>query len=142
MLPLDGWLFRTDPEHVGVEQEWYAPGIDTDEWEKVGIGMNWDVQGYPDYNGYGWYRRKVEMSKPAGKKAYLEFGAVDEEAVVYVDGERAGSHEKGVDGWDDTFRIDITEFLGEESEEHLIAVQVYDSMLAGGIWKPVWLEYE
>jgi len=38
--------------------------------------------------------------------------------------------------------VDITPFLTEKNEEHLLAVQVYDSMAAGGIWKPVMIVYE
>ena len=51
-------------------------------------GNGWESQGFADYLGLGWYRQ--QFSPPAGplpKHAYLYFGAVDEDAWLYLNGQ-------------------------------------------------------
>ena len=104
-------------------------------------GLKPCIVGY-DYNGFAWYRLSFTMANQPGKKTMLHFGAVDEEAVVYLDGKLAGTHNEGKNGWDKPFALDLTPRLTEEAKPHQIAIQVFDSMAAGGIWKPVYIRYE
>ena len=48
----------------------------------------------------------------------------------------AGEHANGPVGWDKRFLIDVTGQL-EPGKENVIVVRVYNSIGAGGIWKPV-----
>ena len=142
-LPLADWEFRLDPEKVGEKQKWMAPKPAGD-WKTISIGANWESQGY-DYNGVAWYRRTVSLRNRPGKHTILHFGAVDEQATVYIDGKRVGHNQGGPEGWeawDQPFAMDITGFLTDADATHLLAVRVFDISSAGGIWKPVWLEYE
>ena len=42
---------------------------------------------------YLWYFRTIQLPKiPAGKRLLLQFGAVDQDAVIYCNGKRAGGH--------------------------------------------------
>ena len=42
---------------------------------------------------YLWYFRTIQLPKiPAGKRLLLQFGAVDQDAVIYCNGKRAGYH--------------------------------------------------
>jgi hypothetical protein len=103
-----------------------------------------------------WYRRTFSVPAGwAGKRTLLHFGAVDWEAVVYVNGKKVGSHQGGFD----PFTFDITTALTREGPQELI-VGVYDPTDAGpqprgkqvrapggiyytpttGIWQTVWLE--
>jgi hypothetical protein len=141
VLPREGWLFRTDPQNVGLKEQWFRPDLDTKDWKPIKIGTNWESEGY-DYDGYAWYRLKVTLANREGKRTMLHFGAVDEEALVYLDGTPAGKHQEGLDGWDQPFALDITPLLTAQPQEHLLAVQVSDRMAAGGIWKPVFVQYE
>src|SRR3954464_1686404 len=53
-----------------------------------------------------WYRRTFELpSKWRGRRLLLNFGAVDFQAVVFVNGKEVGQHTGGYDG----FTLDITE---------------------------------
>ena len=61
---------------------------------------------------------------------------MDEEAWVWVNGKVSGEHAKGPEGWNQRFLIDVTEQL-EPGKKNVIAVRVYNSIAAGGIWKPV-----
>lgn len=102
-----------------------------------------------------WYRRII--NRPATKakeRVLLNFGAVDWQATVYVNGKEVGGHTGGYTA----FSIDITNALKPGSNE--LAVKVFDPTDAGigphgkqvlnpaniyytqssGIWQTVWLE--
>jgi beta-galactosidase/beta-glucuronidase len=142
-LPLEGWRFKLDPNHVGRQQEWFSRDMDASDWDEIRIGTNWESQGY-EYDGYAWYRREFEARNRKGQRTLLYFGAVDEQAVVYVDGKLAGTHKEGpqgYQGWNKPFSIDITRYLTDQREKHLLAVEVHDHAAAGGIWRPVFIQH-
>lgn len=103
-----------------------------------------------------WYQRTITLpAKPKNQNVLLNFGAVDWECDVFVNGKKAGSHKGGYDA----FTVDITPFLIKGSTQD-IAVRVYDPTSDGpqprgkqiknpnsiwytpvtGIWQTVWLE--
>jgi hypothetical protein len=102
-----------------------------------------------------WYRRTFSVPASwSGQRVLLNFGAVDWEATVYVNGQNLGVHRGGFDG----FSLDVTGALNGGSNE--LIVGVYDPTDAGGqpigkqrnspsgiwytsasgIWQTVWLE--
>jgi hypothetical protein len=103
-----------------------------------------------------WYRRTFVAPRPAGYRLLLNFGAVDWEAIVYVNGTSARVHRGGFD----PFTIDITDHLMPGNVEQELVVAVRDPTDAGeqprgkqvrrprgiwytavtGIWQTVWLE--
>ena len=99
----------------------------------------------------GWYRRIVSIPENWGdKRVILNFGAVDWEATVWVNGNQIGKHENGYL----PFEFDITDAL-TPGEPTCIVVRAYDAQdhgeqLAGkqigwyvrtsGIWQTVYLE--
>lgn len=131
------WKFRTDPKDRGTREKWYALRLDDNPpWKDIEIGEWWEPQGYL-YDGTAWYRVWVSIPKmPEGHRLYLYFGAVDEAARVYVNGSFAGAHDVGEAGWDQRFRIEVTDLIRPGSQ-NLIAVRVYGGILYGGIWKSV-----
>src|SRR5687767_9077965 len=103
-----------------------------------------------------WYKRSFQV--PRGwrdKRVLLNFGAVDWEAKVWVNGKEVGQHQGGYDA----FTFDITDALKANGENEL-RVSVWDPTDAGpqprgkqvrkpggiwytpvsGIWQTVWLE--
>src|SRR5262249_42171279 len=107
-------------------------------------------------NGRLWYRRTFEVPLSwRGRRLLLNFGAVDFEATVWVNGKQQGQHRGGYDG----FSLDITEALNPAGPNELV-VSVWDPTDAGtqprgkqvrktqsiwytstsGIWQTVWLE--
>ncbi len=107
-LPKDGWMFRIDPDELGVAQQWFAPDLDQQAWSPIEVGKFWHEQGW-DYDGYGWYRRSFAMdSIPAGKTILLAVGAADQSATVWLNGQKVGEHDVGGVGWDKLFTCDIT----------------------------------
>ena len=101
-----------------------------------------------------WYKRTFNHGPKQGEKTLLNFGAVDWEATVFINGTVVGSHKGGYTA----FTLDITSAL--KNGENEILVKVYDPTDQGyqphgkqvsspaniyytpssGIWQTVWLE--
>ena len=103
-----------------------------------------------------WYRRTFELDDSwKGKDVILNFGAVDFECRIWINGKFAGSHRGG----NLPFSFDITRFL-KRSGSQLVEICVADPTNAGtnargkqslhperiwytavsGIWQTVWVE--
>jgi hypothetical protein len=64
-----------------------------------------------------WYRRTFEVGpRPPGTRVVLHFGAVDDQATVWVNGRLAGRHVGGYT----PFRFDITDLLNDEGDQTLV----------------------
>lgn len=109
---------------------------------------------------YLWYERPLPLPSPvqeaaAGKRLLLHFGAVDQSAVVYVNGTEVCSHLGGYL----PFETDITPFLRNGDNSLMVCVQddsdaswhsrgkqtlkrggmFYTAQ--SGIWQTVWMEW-
>ena len=114
------------------------------------------ISGVMKHSDRLWYRRTfVVPAAWSGKRIMLNFGAVDFESEVYINGKSQGIHKGGYD----PFGYDITQSLTTGATQELI-VRVYDPTEAGGqprgkqttapggimytpstgIWQSVWLE--
>lgn len=102
--------------------------FDDSSWEKIGLPHSFSIPYFMSkefYTGYGWYRKDFTLnSNDIKKQIYLEFDGVFQEAEVFVNGHKAGSHVGGYTG----FSIDITEFATKG--DNTVAVRV------NNIWKP------
>ena len=130
------WRFRLDPQDAGVRERWWQTPIDR-EWSAIEIGDWWEPQLKTTYYGFAWYR--LEFDAPAtwqGRTLRLVFGAVDEEAWVWVNGAQAGEHALGPEGWNSAFDLDVTGRL-VPGRRNTVAVRVHNSAGVGGIWKSV-----
>ena len=104
---------------------------------------------------YLWYRRQVELPEEyAGRRVLLHFGAVDQEATVWVNNTMVASHVGGYL----PFEADVTEAI--EDNMMTVTVRVTDDTDKGvhtrgkqktkrggiwytpqsGIWQTVWME--
>jgi beta-galactosidase/beta-glucuronidase len=102
-----------------------------------------------------WYKKTISIPSVKNKNLLLQFGAVDWECTVFVNGKEVGSHKGGYD----PFTIDITPALKKGAKQD-IAIRVWDPSDDGpqprgkqiknphgiwytpvtGIWQTVWLE--
>lgn len=106
-------------------------------------------------NQWLWYRRSFTLPKGFQRGVTLmHFGAVDQDATVYLNGVEAGSHQGGYNA----FTLDVSALIKEG--ENTLCVRVTDETDAGwktrgkqtqkrggiwytpqsGIWQTVWLE--
>ena len=115
-----------------------------------GLDREGNYRGEPRHT-IGWYRKVVSVPENWGdRRVILNFGAVDWEATVWINGNQIGTHENGYL----PFEFDITDTL-TPGESTVIVVRAYDAQdhgeqLAGkqigwyvrtsGIWQTVYLE--
>ena len=153
------WKFAFDDGNVGLAEGWYAPGHKFDKTITVPFCYQSAASGIgpmDEIHPVMWYRRSftipVEMQ---GRKILLKFGAVDFEAMVYVNGHAVGGHRGGYT----PFQLDITPFLVEGEND--LCVRVVDQpdpiqprgkqywhqglyaclyTASSGIWQTVYLE--
>lgn len=113
---------------------------------------------YADFINHMWYQRPLSIpAEWKGKKIFLNFGAVDYYAEIFVDGKFVGSH----CGGSSSFSIDLTKAV-TPGQTHNLVVNVIDELRSGvqtigkqspqvnsfscyytrvtGIWQTVWLE--
>lgn len=115
------WSFRLDPDDVGIDERWYqtSPWSDAD---RVSVPHAWQED--PDrreYTGTAWYRRTVDLGESDldGIRPHIAFDAVDYDAIVWVNGERLGTHRGGYL----SFRMDATDALSLSENEVVVRVE-------------------
>jgi hypothetical protein len=164
-LPAE-WIFTTDPDDKGVRETWFANQKFYDAAVRktnefgggatsvaaldkglarlhINRGVGWEQQGFPGFEGFGWYFQNLEIPDElfAKKHLYLYFLGVNEQAWVYVNGELVcertyASTGKAVGDLVRTpFSVDIKKSLKPGSKNH-IAIRVTHSSGLGGIWLP------
>ena len=136
------WLFRTDPEAEGEQNGWHLPDADEGDWRAIPVPAEWGETWVGDYDGDAWYRTRFTIPESAeGGRLVLRFDAVDEEAWVYLNGRLIGESTEASTGktvhqiWDQPFDVELTD--AQTGVEHVLAVRVRDSLMAGGIYKAV-----
>jgi hypothetical protein len=123
---------------IGDDLAWAAPSCDDSKWDALNVPGRWEDQGYDDYNGYAWYRKKFRVSGiPANTAIYLMAGRIDDADEVYVNGKlmgRTGSFPPNFRTAYDRVRKYIVPagFLNENGD-NVIAIRVYDGIQDGGI---------
>lgn len=114
--------------------------------------------GYTDFIDCVWYRRDISIPKDwEGKMIFLNFGAVDYAAEIFIDGKLAARHSGG----SSSFSVDLTSYV-TAGQTHNLVVRVEDDLRSGyqsvgkqsteyyskgcfytrvtGIWQTVWME--
>lgn len=98
------------------------------------------------YEGCVWFKKSFRYTPKAGRRALLYFGAVNYQAVVYVNGKKVGTHEGGFTPFD----YDVTDVLKEGENFVIVKVdnkrrrenvptQIFDWWNYGGICRDVML---
>ena len=142
-LPLEGWSFKPDPEVVGVRDGYFRAEFDSDALAKIAIGKFWDDQGHKELKE-GWYFLRYRCPKlPQGKRVFLNVGAIDEQAWLYIDGRLAAWYDADEPArtWNQPVLLEVTGNLAG-GQEHLLAFRVHNDVQVGGLWKPVVLMVE
>jgi sialate O-acetylesterase len=128
------WKFN-----IGDNLEWAKTSFNDNSWETIRVGENWENQGFHGYDGFAWYRVKIQI--PLAKFTvdedfYLFLGRIDDADEVYFNGQLIGKsgslppHYSSA--WDRLRVYSIPKELIKDGD-NLIAVRVYDGEQEGGI---------
>jgi beta-galactosidase/beta-glucuronidase len=157
-IDLNGeWDFSFDDENRGIKEGWFK-SHSFEQRIQVPFCYQSKLSGIHDTtrHSYVWYSRKALLPKSmTDKRIWLNFGAVDYKAMVWVNGEFVGEHKGG----HTSFAFEITRCI--KDEEITITVFCEDSYdiaqprgkqhwnektdrcwytATTGIWQSVWLE--
>jgi len=153
------WSYCFDPGKSGVDRRLFeSRGFGNrilvpfcPESELSGVG-------YKDFIEAMWYHRQIVIPKTwTGKTVLMNFGGVDYECELFIDGQSVGVHFGGTV----SFGFDITRFVRAGGEHHVV-LRVADNLRTDkqpsgkqcqvfkscgchytrttGIWQTVWLE--
>ena len=144
MTPMrNGFFINAKPRHPEDLIEY-----DFDKAETMQIPGDWNTQDQRlfFYEGTIWLKRSFEFHPEAGRRTLLYFGAVNYDAHVYVNGQKAGHHQGGFT----PFNYDVTDFLKDGENQVIVKVdnkrhpedvptQIFDWWNYGGITRYVLL---
>ncbi|KAA1082283.1 hypothetical protein PGTUg99_031372 [Puccinia graminis f. sp. tritici] len=99
----------------------------------VPFPMESGLSGIMKNSMYSWYRKTFVVPEGwSGNNVLVNFGAVDYEATIFVNGKTAGFHRGGYF----RFALDLTDALNEPGEENELLVFVYDPTNSNGTLIP------
>lgn len=102
---------------------------DFDASPKLVVPGDWNSQ-RPElgfYEGTIWYKKTFEVDKAPGRRLFLYFGAVNYEAIVYVNGKRLARHVGGFT----PFELEVTDDVTQG--ENVVVVKVDDARKREGV---------
>ena len=153
------WQFAFDDEDAGLREGWHQPGKAFDRRILVPFAYQTAMSGIgptDEIHPVVWYRRAFTVPQEmAGRRVLLRFGAVDEQASVFVNGQLVGTHKGGYT----PFALDVTHVLHDGENDLCVRAedapdctqprgkQYWNTGLMGcwytpvtGIWQTVYLE--
>jgi len=138
------WKFK-----LGDQRGAEATAFNDSDWENVGLPHSFSIPYFmsPDfYVGYGWYRKKFNI--PAaylGKRINIEFEGAFQDAEIFVNDKKVGSHNGGYTG----FSIDITKYARQGKNSIAVrlnniwnprlAPRAGEHVFSGGLYRDVYL---
>jgi sialate O-acetylesterase len=134
LLDLRGdWKFK-----LGDKPGWSDPKFDDSKWSEIYVPANWEDEGYPNYDGYAWYRKHFTVDKDwQSKDLMLDMGLIDDVDETFVNGQSVGSMGDFPPDYSSAYNASrnypIPEGLLHEGKDNVIAVRVYDDAGVGGI---------
>lgn len=124
----DTWSFKLDVNNEGEKNEWFHS--DTVGWKSVTVPSMWDSYIPENYDGFGWYKTMINWNYST-EKVGIVFEGVDDNAVVWLNGEKIGEHI----GYGKRFAFDISEKLKQGA--NWLAVRIEDTGGPGGLHKNI-----
>jgi hypothetical protein len=123
---------------IGINNEWISPKFDDSNWESIHVPSPWEDQGFNGYNGYAFYRKKIEIpSVYKDRMLYLNMGYIDDVDEVYLNGHKIGASGSFPPNYNTAYNAERIYYIPPEDinfdGSNLIAVKVYDSYDQGGI---------
>jgi hypothetical protein len=127
------WLFE-----IGDDESWADPKFNDKKWDGITVPSPWEDQGYPGYDGYGWYRKHFTTRPEWREKVlYINLGTIDDVDEVYVNGHFIAFSglfpPHYVTNYASTREYPLPQWCLNYNGDNVVAVRVYDNEQAGGI---------
>lgn len=136
--PLVGnWKF-----HLMDDAKWSREDFDDSGWENITAPSWWEDQGFRNYDGFAWYRKKFILPQDFKlEDMVLLLGRIDDMDEVFVNGKRIGGTGNIERKWarNEEWRKPRTYFIPDNllraGKQNVIAIRVYDQEQNGGIYE-------
>lgn len=140
----DDWTFRKDPDNRGMDEGWFGETAGRDgNWQPVEVPAFLAQTTIGPYLGYGWYATGFTVPEAyRGRDLHIAFGAVDEQAWVFLNGQLVGEHSTASTGlppealWNRPFTLPLPARI-LAAEGNRLVVRKHSSRNNAGIWQPV-----
>jgi hypothetical protein len=132
---------------VGDNAEWSSPTFDDSGWQTANVSKNWEQQGHPNYDGFGWYRIHITIPSSIKENAFFKdsvlvsLGSIDDNDEVYLNGTLIGKYggRKGGDIKRSHFGLRRYKIAANNpallwDKVNVLAVRVYDTGGDGGMY--------
>lgn len=137
-LALDGeWKFAP-----GDNPAWKEPACDESAFKPIVVPSTWESAGYPQLDGYGWYRKTFRVAQPFTETTLVFLlGKIDDYDEVFLNGVSIGRSGRIDDpvqhGEDRTYSLQRAYNFPASllKETNVIAVRVCDTHGNGGIYE-------
>lgn len=121
---------------IGDDYAWAKPEFNDANWDKMPVPGNWDNY-YPNYNGYGWYRKTFDVKwMPQEGQIGLLLGYIDDVDEVFINGVRIGQTGQFNPNLMTAYLSERIYFVPQgilKKTNNVIAIRVYDIADPGGI---------
>lgn len=105
-----------------------TPGFADDAWKEVSLPGCWEENGIPDFDGFVWYRKAIDLpEKWTGNNLLLSLGAIDDDDTTYFNGVKIGSTQGAAKVRKYTVPANLI-----KKGRNIIAVRVFDMGGPGG----------
>lgn len=122
----------------GDASEWKEPSYDDSGWKILPVPSRWEDHGYPNLDGFAWYRVKFTLPRgwPNGVVKF-HFAKVDDCDETFLNGQligKSGDMPPAYESdWDDFRSYTVPDGVLKRDAENVLAVRVYDGGGPGGI---------
>ncbi|HWK04370.1 MAG TPA: glycoside hydrolase domain-containing protein [Puia sp.] len=133
---------------TGDHSQWKERSFNDTGWKTIQTGMTWEEQGYPDYDGYAWYRIHFKLPSSLRKNALkkdslrIYLGKIDDVDETFLNDHKIGqtgafpTDAGGYSGAYYTEReyyVPLSGNLLQWDQENVLAIRVYDGGGGGGM---------
>jgi hypothetical protein len=130
---------------IGDDLRWKENISDNKNWSSIMVPSFWESQGFREYDGYAWYRKKVFIpSSLKDKKLVLLLGKIDDMDQTFLNGKQIGNT-GDFSLLPESFNLNeqyrqLREYYIPRDQirfdqENVIVVRVYDGFKYGGIYE-------
>jgi hypothetical protein len=125
------WRFKAGDDSLYAKQEYNDSG-----WEPIKVPSSFETQGYPNLDGYVWYRVHFKVPRNLKNAQYYVLpGKIDDVDATYLNGVLLGSTGKfppdAVSEWNTQRAYKVP--AGLLKEQNVLAIRVFDMGGPGGI---------
>ncbi len=146
-----GWKFNTGDSMI------YASAtFDDSKWKEINPTQLWELQGFPNYDGYAWYRKKFVLPESLKQNSFYKdsisifLDLIDDAEISFLNGLPLGQNgvllkatdiiAKKVPDSPDAYRISRKYVLSVNDprllwdKENVLAIRVFDHGGGGGMY--------